>query len=105
MAETYSLSAASPRVSLAERYRTLTGKVAMLVFDRGGSGWELIDSLADAGQPFASYVADGPEHWRRLGGEVAPEPMTLVRAGKALEVLSGRLVVKRGGRRLFLHGV
>ena len=92
-------------VDLAERYRTLTGKVAMLVFDRGGSGWELIDSLIDAGQPFASYVADGPEHWRRLGGEVAPEPMTLVRAGKALEVLSGCLVVERGGRRLYLHGV
>jgi hypothetical protein len=92
-------------VDLAERYRTLTGQVPMLVFDRGGSGWELMDSLIDAGQPFASYVADGPEHWRRLGGEVVPEPMTLVRAGKALEVRSGRLAVQRGGRRLYLHAV
>jgi len=92
-------------VSLAERYRNLTGCVPMLVFDRGGSGWDLFDTLVNAGQPFVSYVADGPAVWQRAGGDLPTAGLTLVRGGKMLEVKADRLVVDRGGRKIYLHAV
>ena len=51
-----------PRIlQLAEQFRAGTGQTPLLVFDRGGSGWEMVESLSSQGQPFACYIPDEPE--------------------------------------------
>jgi len=92
-------------LELAARFREATGQVPLLVFDRGGSGWSMIEALATEGQPFACYQANPDQ----VMAKYLPDPdyaaISLRREGKAIEAEAAQTEIERGGHRVFLHAV
>ena len=95
-----------PRIlQLAEQFRAGTGQTPLLVFDRGGSGWEMVESLSSQGQPFTCYLTNPKTVMAKYMPDPVWEPLSLKRSGRSVLAEGYRVRIERGGQSFFLHAV
>ena len=95
-----------PRIlQLAEQFRAGTGQTPLLVFDRGGSGWEMVESLSSQGQPFTCYLTNPKTVMAKYMPDPVWEPLSLKRSGRSALAEGYRVRIERGGQSFFLHAV
>lgn len=95
-----------PRIlELALRFREATAETPLLVFDRGGSGWTMVEALAAEGQPFVCYLTNPGEVMETYLPDPDYAPVSLRRGTKEIAAEVARTVIDREGHRVFLHAV
>lgn len=91
-------------LGLAARFKALTGKESVLVFDRGAVGWQMTDALLAAGQAFVCY-APSPNEVARRAPQDGYVPAEIRSQGRTVRCKAATWKEERDGKTLYLHAL